>query len=252
MKNLISYELKIKQKTDVTYPQEDGSKKVVTEEIDVPVKVILKEPNRAELEKANNVYQEYWADGVRRGLLPRAVLSKVYRQNEGIFTPKELELFKSVEDKIEEIRVEYKTIEVKTVKNPADEKRIKELVDEFSKQNEELSGLEEINEALFQNSVENLAGQKVVMWQLLFLSYIEKDGKFISLVDGETLDQRLSNFDKILEDQSEEGKSRAELYGKILDRNGYFLNLLYRGKIDKSQLAELNHRIENPELVPEE
>lgn len=249
MKNLIEYTIKIKSKEDVTETLENGDKIIKSVEVEKPVKVILKEPSRAEANKANDIYQEYWADGVRRGLLPRAVLSKVYRQNEGIFTKNEIEVLREVETKIEEIRAEYKTIETKNVKSPADESRIKELIKDFEIQNAELSGLESINEALFENSVENLAGQKVVMWQLLFLSYIEKDGKPVTLVEGDTLDQRLANFDKIIEDQSEEGKARADLYNKILDRNGYFLSNLYKGKITVDQLEELNKRIENPELV---
>lgn len=250
MKNLIEYTLTTKSKQDVTYPQEDGSKKVVTEEIDVPIKVILKEPSRADTEKAKNVYLETWSDGVRRGLLTRAVLSKTYRASEGILTKEEIKSLEEVQVRIQEIRAEYQKIEAADTKSEEDKKKIEDLVNEFTVVNQQLSELEEVNESLYANSVENLASQKQNMWNLLFLSFIEKDGKPRPVVEGETLEERLSNFDKILDSQeTEEDKQRAELYNKILLRNGFFINMLSRGKIEQNQLVEINRQIDSGEIV---
>lgn len=249
MKSLIEYTLTTKSKQDVTYPQEDGSKKVVTEEIDVPIKVILKSPSRVDSEKAKQLYQVELSNAIRAGILDRAVLAKIYRQNDGILTNNELKQVEEIQKRIQEIRAEYQKIPTEN-QSESDKKKIDDLVNEFTAVTEQLTQLEESTENLFVNSAESVASGKQQMWNLLFLSYIEKDGKIQPVVPGDTLEERLDNFDKILDNQeSDESKSQAALYNQILLRNGFFINLLSKGKADQSQLTEINSRIDSGEIV---
>lgn len=251
MKNLIEYTLKIKSKEDVTETLENGDKIIKSVEVEKPVKVVLKEPSRQETNKAREFYLVELSNALRAGILSRAVLDKMYRQNEGVLTESELKRIDKIRNRLDEIRVEYQKFPQKPEDQTDEEKtKINDLINEFTVITRDLEQLEEGLESLFSNSAESVAQSKQALWNVLFLSFIEKDGKLRPVVEGETLDERLDAFDKILEAQNtEDEKNRAALYNEILTRNGSFVNLLSKGKVEQSQLKELNDKIESGEIV---
>ena len=74
------------------------------------------------------------------------------------------------------------------------------------------------------------------MYNIIYLSYIEERGRPVPLIDGDSLEDKLENYDVILDKNDEKSK----LYYKIIERNGYFVNMLSRGKLEVSQLDALN------------
>ena len=251
MKTLIEYILKIKSKEDVTETLENGDKIIKSVEVEKPVKVILKEPSRAEVNKSKEIFQVELSNAIRAGILSRAVLDKIYRQNDGVLTDGELKRIEEIKKRLDEIRAEYQKLPQKPEDQTEDEKaKVNDLANEFIVITKNLDQLEAGLESLFANSAEAVAQSKQILWNVLFLSYIEKDGKLRPLLDGEDSDERLANLDKILETQeSDEDKSRAALYGEILDRNGYFITRLSKGTIEQNQLEELNKQIEAGEIT---
>lgn len=244
MKTLFEYELKIKSKVDVTEEIEPGRKTIITKEIDKPVKVIIKQPGRAELTESINIYQIAYSDGIRKGLLPKILISKIFRESKGILTDSELKDLEGVSKKIVDIQDEYEKIKDST--DSKDKEKVKELLSEFAAANQQLESLEEVNNSLFRNSVENIAAERQLMYNILFLSYIDIDGKIQPLVSGNTIEEKLESFDKIIEDESsDESKNLARLYDEILVINNEFLRLYLDGKISKDQFPDIRKNIEN-------
>ncbi len=255
MKELFSYNLKTKVRADITEETEPGKKVITTKIIEKPVRVIIKSPGRAEITESQNIYQITFSDGIRRGLLPRILISKIFRESNGILTQNELKDLEGVSKKIVDIQTEYEKI--KESADLKDKNRVKELLLEFSAANQKLEQLEEVNSSLFVNSAESIAGERQLIFNILFLSHIEVDGKIIPLVNGNTVDEKLENFDKILDAESEsfEAAEKAKLFDQILVINSEFLRLLNSGKITKEQFPFIKENIEsraNPADLAEE
>ena len=250
MRELFSYQLFYKKTEDVTEELEPGKKTITTKLVEKPVRVIIKEQNRADLSAANNVFQIEWSDCIRKGILPRSLISKKFRESSGILTENEVKALEEINKIIEDVKEEYQAISAKEVKSSEDEEKIKELMEKFSWANEQLTSLEEVNESLFKNSAENLAWSKQLMFNILNLSYVEfVPGKIVPYVQGETLDEKLENLDKIAADESsDESKEKARLYDEILSINTEFLKLLTTGKITKEQFPAIRESIEKKEV----
>lgn len=249
MKILFEYQLKTKVKEDFTEELEPGKKTITTKIVEKPVRVILKEPSRLDITAAQNVYEEEWSSLVRRGILPRSLISKKFRESNGIFTDTEIKALEEVSKTIEEIKSEYKVLLDKENKTKEDEDKIKDLVDRFNWTSQQLDSLDEVNQSIFQHSVETLAEQKSLIFNILNLSFVEfTSGKVVPYVYGDNLDEKLEALDKIAADDStDEAKEKARLYDEILVINTEFLKLFNSGKITRDQFSEIKDKIENPD-----
>lgn len=238
MKELFSYQLPFKQKQEITETLPNGDK--ITKSVDKEslVKIIIKEPTRKEIQEAKDVYNREWSRCVTNGIVTRAILDKKYRAENGIFTPNEIKNLEDTQKRIKEIREEYSVLDKIPNKSVEDNEKINDLLNEFSNIQKSLDELENLNEDLYSNTAESIAKQKEIMYNILYLSYIEEKGKPVSLIDGENMEEKLENYDAILDKNDEKSK----LYYKIIERNGYFVNMLSRGKLEVSQLEALNKK----------
>lgn len=236
MKQIFSYSLPFKQKQDITETLPNGDKIIKSIEKETPVKVVIKEPTRLETQSARDIYNREWSRCVTNGIVTRAILDKKYRAENGIFTPEEIKNLDETKKRIQEIRDEYLVLEKIKDKTAEDNEKINDLLTEFSAIQSSLDELDRVNENLYSNTAEALAKQKEITYNILFLSYIEEKGKLVPLIPGDTLEDKLDNYDAILEPNDDKSK----LYFKIIERNGYFVNMLSRGKMEVSQLEALN------------
>lgn len=246
MRELFSYTLQTKVKQEVVEELEPGKKTITTKLVDKPVKVIIREPSRKDLTESNNVYEEEWANAIRRGIMPRSLINKKYREAGGILTEKEEKAVEEIKNVIDQVREEYQEIEKKEVKTNEDQEKIKELILKFQWANAELTNLENIEESLYSHAAETLASQKQMIYNVLFLSHVEfTPGKIQPFVEGNTIDEKLETLDKIAADEStDESKEKARLYDEILTTNTEFLKLLANGQINRSNFEELRKTIE--------
>jgi hypothetical protein len=252
MKHLFTYQLPYKSKEKVTKVQEDGSELSTWEDVEKHIKVIIKEPSRRDSEAAQNIYQETWSDAVRRGILTRAIIDKTYKNSDGFLSSDELKSIDAVIEKIREIREQFvKFKDLKEEELTEDQKlEIKNLTEQFNIAQSELSSLELRAESLYRNSAETIASEKQLLHNILFLSFVEKDGKIEPLVSGGTVQEKLDKFDAILENQStDEAKQRAILYDTILYRNGKYISYLSQGRILPSQLEEINKQVDEGKIT---
>ena len=236
MKELFSYTLPLKQKQEINETLPNGDK--ITKSVDKEslVKIIIKEPSRKEIQEAKDVYNREWSRCVTNGIVTRAILDKKYRAENGIFTPSEIKNLEDTQKRIKEIREEYSVLDKIPNKSVEDNEKINDLLNEFSNIQKGLDELENLNEDLYSNTAESISKQKEIMYNILYLSYIEERGRPVPLIDGDSLEDKLENYDVILDKNDEKSK----LYYKIIERNGYFVNMLSRGKLEVSQLDALN------------
>lgn len=252
MKEIFSYELPYKTKEKVTKVQEDGSELSSMQDIEKKIKVIIKQPTRKEVESAKNTYQEAWSDAVRRGILTRAIIDKTYSNQDGILSESDKKELQKASDQINKVRLEYEKFKDIKEEDKTDKqkKEIEKLLEKFTEAKNKFNQLEQLSESLYRNSAENIAQEKQLLYNTLFLSYIEQDGKVRPISEGETVEDRLSKLDSILDDDSsEQSKELSKFYDTVIKRNGYYIGQLSIGNIEISQLPILNEMIDTGKIV---
>lgn len=251
MKELFSYSLTYKTKTRVTEKQEDGSEVTRLQDVEKPVKVIIKSPSRRDSEAAKNIYQESWSDAVRRGILTRAVIDKTYSNQDGVLSESQKQNLEEAFKKMVGIREKYQPYsEIKEEDRTEEEKQeIEKLGKEFETAQEEFYKIEALSDSLYRHSAENIAAEKQVLYNALFLTFLDFNGKSQSIVEGETLSARQDNLDKILDDDSnDDAKEKARLYSVVFYRNLKYLDYLGNGRIALDQLSTINEKVDKGEL----
>lgn len=252
MKEIFTYSLPYQVKEKVTVAQEDGSELTTLQEVEKKIRVIIKEPTRKDVEAAKNIYQETWSDAVRRGILTRAIIDKTYSNSNGFLSDNEKKNLQDAADKMIEIKKKYENFKDIKEEDQTEEQKIeiKKLSDEFLTAKDSFDQLDQFSDVLYRNSAETIASEKQLLYNTLFLSYVDKDGKIEPIVGGESLSDKLSKFDSILDNSSsDEAKEKAKLYDTILYRNGRYLELLSGGKLQVEQLKVLNEKVDSGEIA---
>lgn len=202
------------------------TKKVIK---DVAFKFAIKKPSRAIAEEAELFYSVKVAEGVKSGMLTRAMLVKRYANDDGIFSEKEIKQYKDSFAKLELNQKEIKPLTEKAEKTDEDNKKIEEINKENAKLLDELQKYENAQARLYDQTAESRARNKVVMWWILYLAYkLDEKGNFLPVFNGETYDSKLKHYDELEEDGTEFDK-------EIMRRFALFVSFWASGKAEKKE-----------------
>lgn len=253
MKSIYEFTVKQKVKKEITEVQDNGDKTIKIQEVSEPLKVILKSPSRQDLEEAKIIYNATFGNCVRRGILPRALMEKLYQNENGLLSEPEKVRYEIAANRMVEIRDEYKAINDKEEKDDFDTKQIDDLISEFSHIEQEFNTLDTLRNDAFKNTAEIVAQEKQILWLTMFLTYIEVNGKTVPFVLGETLDKRLDACDAIIDNTStDEAKSKSKLYKAIVNKAGIFVGAWAMGKIETfEQFKLLDERLDSGDIEVE-
>jgi len=197
-----------------------------------PLEFAIKKPTRAMLDDAELFYGVKLAEGIKAGMLTRTLMVKKYDKDGGIFTEGEVEKIKLLLEELANVQLKYQLyLDKEEKKEDLTEEEKKEKLNLENQVNTlrlELIELENTKNNIFEQTAENRAKNKVMMWWVLFLSY-KKDGEnFIPLFGEGTYEQRLKKYDEIEE-------SDDEFLKKVLVKFAYFISFWYSGKAVKSE-----------------
>ena len=250
MNSLYQFDVKHKVKKEITEVQDNGDKITKTQEVDESIKVTLKKPSRMDLEEAKIIYNATFGNCVRRGILPRALMEKLYQNENGLLSEPEKVRYEIAANRMIEIRNEYKELNDKSEKNDSDTNRLNDLISEFTHIEQEFNTLDMIKNDAFKNTAEIVAQEKQILWLTMFLTYIDLNGKTQPFVSGDTLDKRLEACDAILENTSTDDlKDRATLFKSIIHKAGIFISAWATGRIETvEQFKALDEQLESGSL----
>jgi hypothetical protein len=197
-----------------------------------PVEFALKKPTRAMLDDAELFYGVKLAEGIKAGMLTRTLMVKKYDKDGGIFTDGEVEKIKILLEEITNIQIKYQVyVEKEEKKEKLTEEENKEKIELENQINAlrlELVELENAKNNIFEQTAENRAKNKTMMWWILFMSYKKSGEDYVPLFGEGTYEQRLKKYDEI-----EEGDDA--FLKKILTRFAYFVSFWYAGKATKQE-----------------
>ena len=202
--------------------------KTVTEQ--EPTTFAIQKPNRKIYEDAELFYAVKLSEGIKAGLLTRALLAKRYKNDGGPMSEPEKERYAEVyyqmlvkQEELEKLKL---NLEGKTEEARA--KKASSLMADLIELQEEIQSFENQQTSLFDQTAENRAKNMTIMWWVLNLAH-KKDNDIYTNVFGEgDYDSRLEAYDLI------EEKNEA-FWTEVVKKFAYFTTFWYTNGITSEE-----------------
>ena len=199
------YEFTVNKEQEVTEDsvekKKDGTEVTTSKKVtkEIPHKFFLRRPTRSMTDEAELYYGVKLAEGIKAGLLTRAMLEKRFENDGGTRSDDENEQYKEIVTKLQNFHKEQSKIlgidEKK--RTSAQKKKLKELDAEIKPSRRALRDLQLDEDSLYEETAESRARNKVILWWMLNLAYEEKDGKEIQFFGEGDLEKKLERYDEI-------------------------------------------------------
>lgn len=223
------------------------TKKVKT---NVPIKLAIKKPNRNLFDEAELFFGVRLSEGIKAGLLTRALLAKRFSNDGGVFSDLDKEEYTKLYIKLFELQTEFQKVSLIEEKDRNDEERVeyKRLIKEIAETREKLQDYEFAQASLFEQTAENRARNKTIMWWVLQLSQVsDENGNFKDLFIGNTYEEKLESYD-IVEEKNETSWQR-----RALSKFVYLISFWYTGRASsQEEFEKLMNMIQSDESKKEE
>lgn len=161
----------------------------------------LKRPNRRLYERGDLFYGVQLAEGIRAGLLTKALLLKRYREDGGALSEGDSRLFDSLLTKLNELELQHQRFLVNLDKLTPEEnaKRVETVFNEKTNVLQQLQAFETINRALFSHTAESKADVQLANWWTVHLAYWDEkaDNNFTEFFQGATFEDRMKQWDEM-------------------------------------------------------
>jgi hypothetical protein len=251
MKSIYEFTVNKKVKKQVE-EQTDAGKLVKEVEQDAPIKIIFKKPNRAESEEADSVSAVEYSDSIRKGIITKPLLEKLYDEKGGFLAENYEKKSGQLLSRFWELENKFQTLNIKENKTADDQEELNQIAGEFVQVRNNLQALESQRNTLFQNTAETRAQNKTVFWLTLFLTYIQEDPNqpATPFYDGVTFEEKRADYDKKVETDD-------SFVLAVIDRMAFFAALWFFGrastKEDFQRIEDtLNPAVEAPEPEKQE
>lgn len=228
------YTFNIKRKTKVEEKRvekyldgEVEKERTITEvvEKEVPVEILLKEPNRKQVQEAELQYSIEMSKAIKQGILTKAMLLNKYKDTGGLTS--EIDS-KELVDKYKEL--EKLQIEIVSLRIAPEADRTEDQKNELQKKEAELLLVrrEIVNREtsylnLFNHTADTRAQNKAILWYVLNLSYYKDPTKnhkdFVPIFEGKNFDEKEEFLSKL---EESEDPLYAEIYLKLASIFSYW------------------------------
>ena len=241
MKILYTFNVKKEEIVEKVEKTKEGDveveKKTKVKEL-VDKKYFLKKPVRKDFEAGKLFYGVKLADGVRDGLLTRSMLIKRFSDDGGILSPNQKDKYSKLyadffikQNQLQKLLLQDVT--------KVDEKEKTKIESDLLLLRNEIQDFETSNSSIFENTAENVARDKTILWWVLHLAFKEEDGKELPFFDGNTYNEKLDAYDVILEKEDEHLSSAK-------DKFFYFTTIWYINPTIKLENFQEAERLLNP------
>lgn len=197
----------------------------------VQQKIFIKKPGRSLYDEAELFYGVKLSEGIKAGLLTRQLLSKRFSNDGGILSETEKEKYASLYLKAYESQTKLDKLSfISEDKRSQEEKdQIAALVVEGAFLRDELTKFELGQASLFEQTAENRARNKTILWWTLNLSFLEDEtGKATLVFEGENYEEKLARYDDLEENGDD---FSGELMKKLL----YYVSFWYVGRAQSQE-----------------
>tara|TARA_Y100000593_G_scaffold72793_1_gene133739 strand:+ start:4564 stop:5505 length:942 start_codon:yes stop_codon:yes gene_type:complete len=236
MKKLFEFHLSKKTKETVKESSKNDKGETVTTEKETEKihdqKVVLRKPNRSLHDEAELFYGVKLSEGIKAGLLTRALLAKRFSNDGGVLSEDDKGRYADLYLKLYETQLDIDRLSLQEEKTDSDDSRLEKLMVESSEIRRELTDFEMAQTQLFEQTAENRARNKTILWWLLNLSYLEDEkGKLSPVFSGDTYEEKLSMYDS-MEDSDDEFDEN------LLQKLIYYVSFWYVGRVTNQEEFE--------------
>jgi len=202
------------------------------ETVEEKAKLALLKPNRKLKEDGELFYAKEVSRFAKAGVLPKAAWGTILSNGGGSISEKEREVYGELLLKFRDASFELQSILIKTEseRTEAEKKRSDEIIIELDEIRKEIQSFESSQISIFENTAEAKARNRTILWWVLFTSYIEKNGEYVSFFDGETFDEKLNSYD-IFEDLNSENNINLIAIRRLT----YLITLWFLGKVETEE-----------------
>lgn len=221
------YQEKEIEKVEVS-TNEKGEEVKVTSKVKstVPVKLAIKKPTRSLFDEAELFYGVRLSEGIKAGLLTRALLAKRFNNDGGVLSDEEQKEYNELYIEFFNLQNEFQKLSIKeeSIRSDEEKENLKNVIEKMNDARERLQKYEMAQANLFEQTAENRARNKTIMWWVLQLSLIEGDDKkFKELFEDGSYEDKLKRYDEI--EESESGVEKIAIQ-KLL----YLISFWYIGR----------------------
>ena len=206
--------------------------------------VVLKKPNRGLYDEAELFYGVKLAEGIKAGLLTRALLAKRFSNDGGVMSETDKEQYADLYIRLFEVQnnIERASLTPEAERTEEEKEQLVDWVRESAIAREEIQDFEISQASLFDQTAENRARTKTILWWVLNLAHFKKGQEHTPIYKGETFEEKLSSYDTLEDD---ENVFWEELSRKLI----YYVSFWYVGKAQTQEdFEQLLREIDEGEL----
>ena len=207
--------------------KKDGTEVTTSKDVkkEIPYKFFLRRPTREMTDEAELYYGVKLAEGIKAGLLTRALLEKRFENDGGTRSDEENKEYKKIIEKLQGFHKEQsKIFDISEKKRtPVQKKRLKELDNEIKPTRRALRDLQLVEDSLYEETAESRARNKVILWWMLYLAHVEEGEKEQEFFGKGSFEDKLERYDEI-----DEGE---EIFDIIVARKfAYYVSFWFVGR----------------------
>lgn len=210
-----------------------------TKKITKPVKfnVVIKKPNRTQLEDGDMFYSLELNKFIKMGLLTKAMLAKQYGANGGVWTDKEQKIYADLIFKMNQKQMEVQAFSVFSEKGKLSgrqDEKLQSAMQDLADIRKELTEYEMLQNSLFDHTADIKARNRAIMWYILHLTYFSEgdseEAPLEEMFEGSDFSERYVSYENKEEDAD-------ELYERIVDKISSVITIWYiSGSQDRDSL----------------
>jgi len=170
---------------------------------------VITQPTRRQMEEADMEYSIEMSKCVKQGVLTKNMLLNKYTDTGGLMSEAEAKQLGKLYGELGQLQTEFTNLNIPTNKN---EEKIKEVSEQMATLRRTIATAETSFSALLNHTADVRAQNKVILWYLLHLSHIEKDGDLKPYFEGETFDDKKDLF---YEKEEQEDELLSTVYNKL-------------------------------------
>jgi hypothetical protein len=222
---------------------EDGKEITITSKAteSVPRKFFIKKPTRALFEEAELFYAVRLSEGIKAGLLTRSLLSKRYSNDGGALSDQDKGKYAELYVRLFDKQNEFQKLSIadKSQRSKEEQQYFDNLTAEIINLRTEIQDFEIAQASLFDQTAENRARNKTILWWILHLSYmIDKEQKESQLFGEGGFEERLALYDNLEESDDAWLKS-------VVKKFAFYVSFWYMGRASTQEEFEKLVTFEN-------
>ncbi len=232
MKKLYKFTISetVTKKVEEKSKDKDGNEVTVTKDsvevVDRPI--FLRKPTRSMFDEAELYYGVQLSEGIKAGLLTRALLAKRFSNDGGVMSNPDKEEYADLYVRLFENQnaIERASAKKEKDRTDAEKEEMAKLLSENGVVKREIQEFEMAQASLFDQTAENRARNKTILWWVLNMSYYgnpEDNSTVQQIFKGENYAEKLASYDLIEEDGSE---FEEEVIKKLV----YYVSYWYVGQ----------------------